>query len=68
MHHTPRTRATLAAWAALQLLGVAPALAQTPATAPPRAATPATNAPPIPPDADFDLRISERDMPGAHLS
>lgn len=35
MHHTPRTRATLAAWAALQLLGAAPALAQTPATAPP---------------------------------
>ena len=24
--------------------------------------------PPIPPDADYDLRISERDMPGAHLS
>ena len=23
--------------------------------------------PPIPADADYDLRISERDMPGAHL-
>ena len=24
--------------------------------------------PPVPPDADFDLRITEQDMPGAHLA
>jgi hypothetical protein len=23
--------------------------------------------PPVPPDADYDLPITERDMPGAHL-
>lgn len=28
----------------------------------------AASMPPIPPDADFDLRISARDMPGAHLA
>lgn len=28
----------------------------------------AASMPPIPPDADYDLRITERDMPGAHLA
>lgn len=28
----------------------------------------AATRPPLAADADYDLRISERDMPGAHLS